>query len=96
MKTNQTASDSLHPPVIAGASTGGESRGLFDRMKITFQAESQTEIYINGNAGITIRQNGESHDDMICIYSKERAILIANAILDMAESATFEIEEDVE
>jgi len=30
MTHNQTSSDSLHPPVvIAGVSTGGESRGIF-------------------------------------------------------------------
>ena len=41
MKTKQTASESLHPPVIAGVSTGGESWGFFDSMKTI--AESQKE-----------------------------------------------------
>jgi hypothetical protein len=29
MQNKQTTSDSLHPPVIAGVSTGGENRGFF-------------------------------------------------------------------
>jgi hypothetical protein len=33
MNHNQTAPDSLHPPVIAGVPTGGESRGFFDAME---------------------------------------------------------------
>lgn len=42
MIANQTASASLHPPVVmSGVSTGGESRGLFADMKSPAQYEAR-------------------------------------------------------
>jgi hypothetical protein len=57
MRSNQTASDSLHPPVIAGVSTGGESRGLFDEMK---PLPGTLDWY---------RQKGESNPDIAILVT---------------------------
>lgn len=61
--------------------------------KFYFQADHETEIFINGNNGITIRQmTGDINDpeQMITFGSRKRAIEIANAIRKLAMIASFE------
>jgi hypothetical protein len=61
-----------------------------------FPSEPLIEIFINGNNGVTIRTTDEDGLHVTPIGHYARAIQIAHAILDLAETATWVAEEDDE
>jgi hypothetical protein len=58
--------------------------------KVIFQPEYTTEVFVNGNNGITVTQDDIGSDAMVVFNSKKRAIEVARAILAAAKIATFE------
>jgi hypothetical protein len=70
------------------ANAGGEPFEIMS--KVIFQPEYGTEVFVNGNNGITVTQDDLSGDAMVVFNSKKRAIEVARAILSAAKIATFE------
>lgn len=62
-----------------------------------FLPESETRIFINGNSGITVTQWGANgYHQLVAFGSKSRAVEVANAILELAEQASFKVDEETE
>jgi pyruvate/2-oxoglutarate dehydrogenase complex dihydrolipoamide dehydrogenase (E3) component len=62
-----------------------------------FPAEYKTEVFINGNNTITVRQLTDDINDpesMVVIGSKKRAVEIARAIRALSMMASFETEQE--
>ena len=103
MKTNQTASNRLHPPAHAGTATGGVGSGLFYApMKTPIEYEDEireiklpstdleTRVYLNEQGGISICQIDEAgNEEFVSIYSKSRLKTIVAGLLKLSTTATW-------
>jgi len=69
MTNQQTASISLHPPVIAGVSTGGERSGFFDPMETPTPTPGTLDWY---------REVGKTNPDiaaLVAMIDKQSSVI---------------------
>lgn len=77
MKTDQTASNRLHPPAHAGTATGGVGSGLFDEMTAP-PTPGTLEWY---------RERGKTNPDIaaLVVMIDRQSSVIANALQALAD-----------
>ena len=65
--------------------------------KYTFEEEYATDVFINGNNGISIVQrDGMGNEEIVVFQSKLRAVRVAKALLALSKITDFTTREEPE
>lgn len=58
-----------------------------------FPAEAEIQVYVNAANGISIMQTDGHEEHLVLLQTKDRAVRVAEAILALAQVATFKRDE---